>query len=431
MLTFRIFLWVNLWVNMARKINKLTPLEIKALSKQGLYSDGNGLYLRINNDGAKSWRYRFMLDGNSREMGMGSLNLVSLSKARQEAIQCKLKVREGIDPIEERKASRAHLIGLNKSIPTFKECAVDYIRAHGVAWKNAKHEQQWVNSLTNHVYPKLGSMAVNAIERSHIMQVLEPIWRIKTETAKRIRGRIEMVLDWATVQGLREGENPARWRGHLDKLLPKPSAIMKEKHFAALPYTEIYDFMESLRSREANSAQLLRLIILTATRSGEARSATWSEIDLDKAIWTIPAERMKGKKEHVIPLCKEAVEIIKALPHMAGSDYLFAGIQSGKPLSDMVFAALMKRMARTGITTHGFRSTFRDWAAEQTAFPREVIEAALAHKLKDKAEAAYFRSNLLDKRRELMNQWAAYTQLPTIESGQVIKIADKSVRNRS
>lgn len=410
---------------MARQVNKLTDRTVKSKTERGLYSDGNGLNLQITKAGVKSWLFRFMLDGKAREMGLGPIHEVTLSQARLDALDCKKMVREGIDPIEDRKQRLMNRKVANKPMPDFKDCAEKYMRAHSPSWRNAKHQQQWANSLTNHVYPKLGSMPVNTIERSHIMQVLDPIWRDKTETAKRIRGRIETVLSWATVQGFREGENPARWRGHLDNLLPKPSALKKEKHFAALPYQEIKSFMDELRQREANSANALRLIILTATRSSEARSATWSEFDLDKATWTIPAERMKAQKEHIIPLCKEAVELINALPHMASNDYLFAGVRSGKPLSDMVFAALMKRMGRTGITTHGFRSTFRDWAAEQTAFPREVIEAALSHKLKDKVEAAYFRSNLLDKRRELMDKWADYTQLPTIESGAVINLADK------
>ena len=410
---------------MARSINKLADRTVKAKTKQGLYSDGNGLYLQITKAGVKSWLFRFMLSGKAREMGLGPVHEITLAQARIDAQACKTMLREGIDPIEERKKRLGAVKVNNQSKPTFKDCAERYIRAHAASWKNAKHIQQWKNSLKNYAYPVVGTMAVDGIERGHVMQIVEPIWLTKTETAKRVRGRIETVLDWANVQGFRKGENPARWRGHLDMLLPKPSAVKKETHFAALPYQDINSFMDELRAREAQSALALRLIILTAVRSGEMRGAVWSEFDLEKATWTIPKERMKADKEHVIPLSAEAVEIIKTLPRMAGRDHLFTGVKSGRPLSDMVFSQLMKRMERTGITTHGFRSTFRDWAAELTGFSREVIEHALAHQLKDKAEAAYFRSNLLDKRRELMNKWADYTKQPAIESGHVIKLADK------
>jgi integrase len=410
---------------MARQINKLTDRTIRAIKKQGLTSDGNGLYLQVSRSGTKSWLFRFMMDGRSREMGLGSLHTVSLSEARDEAQECKKTLREGIDPIEERKSRLQATKSLNIPMPTFQKCAEDYIRAHSASWKNAKHAKQWGSSLATYAYPVLGLLQVNAVDRSFIMRVLEPIWRNKTETAQRLRARIENILDWARVQGFREGENPALWRGHLDKLLPKPSSVKKVKHLAALPYVQISGFMSELRGREALSALALRLIILTATRSGEARGAKWTEFDLTKAIWTIPAERMKAEKEHIIPLCKEALSIIQSIPRIAGSEYLFTGTRSGKPLSDAVFKKLMERMGVTGITTHGFRSTFRDWAAEQTSFPREVIESALAHQLKDKAEAAYFRSNLLDKRRELMNKWSDYINLPAIKSGDVIKLNSK------
>lgn len=407
---------------MARQINKLSDRTVKAKKEQGRYNDGNGLYLQVSKSGSKSWLFRYMLDNKSKEMGLGSIRTVPLGVARTEALECKKLLREGIDPIKERKERLARAKTANIDVLTFERCAEAYLEAHSASWKSVRHEKIWRSSLKRFAYPIIGNLPVNTIERGHIMQVLDPIWRVKTETAKRLRGRLENILDWATVQEFRKGENPARWRGHLDKLLPKPSELYKVKHFAALPYQEINSFMDKLRERDAQSALALRLIILTATRSGEVRKAVWSEFDLDKGIWVIPAERMKADKEHTIPLCKEAISIIQQLPRLAGCDYLFTSPKSGNPLSDVVFKQLMKRMGVSDITTHGFRSTFRDWAAEQTSFPREVIENALAHQLKDKAEAAYFRSNLLDKRRELMNKWGDYTKLPSTQDGKIIHL---------
>ncbi len=407
---------------MAKQINKLTDRSVKAQKKQGRYADGNGLYLQVSKSGSKSWLFRYMLDGRARQMGLGSVGTKTLSEAREDSLTYKRLLKEGIDPIQDRNNRIAKTKAANKDILTFKESTEEYLKAHSAAWKSVRHGEIWHSSVKRYAYPELGTMPISSIERSHIMRVLKPIWVKKTETAKKLRGRLEAILDWATVQDYRKGENPARWRGHLDKLLPKPSEVHTVQHFAALPYSEINNFMNKLREREALSALALRLISLTATRSGAVRGAKWSEFDLKNAIWTIPAERMKARKEHVIPLCNEALSIVLSLPHLAGSEYLFTGTRSGKPISDVVFKKLMERMKTTGITTHGFRSTFRDWAAEQTSFPREVIESALAHQLKDKTEAAYFRSNLLDKRRELMDKWGDYTLLPTIETGEVINI---------
>ncbi len=395
---------------MARQINKLSDRQVKAEKRPGRHADGNGLYLQVSQSASKSWLFRFMQDGKSREMGLGSINSVSLAEARALAIECKRLLRDGIDPIKKRRERLAQTKAEQKDIFTFKRCAAEYLKAHSAGWKSDRHAEIWASSVKRYADPIIGEMPIHLVDRGHIMRILDPIWRTKTETAKKLRGRLESILDWATVQDYRKGENPARWKGHLDKLLPKPSEVSKVKHFPALPYQQIYSFMEELRQREAPSALALRLIILTACRSGEIRGAVWPEVDLDAATWTIPADRMKAGKEHVIPLCPEAVSILQSLPRMANSDYLFSSAKSGKPLSDVVFKKLMERMERTGITTHGFRSTFRDWAAEQTSFPREVIENALAHQLKDKAEAAYFRSNLLDKRRELMNQWGEYAR---------------------
>jgi integrase len=410
---------------MARQINKLSDRGIKAEKKQGRYADGNGLYLQVSRSGSKSWLFRFMMDKKPREMGLGSTSTVTLSEARVEALECKKKLREGIEPIKARNERLERIKADNVDVLSFKKCAEEYLKAHSARWKSIRHAEIWKSSLKRFAYPLLGHLPVNTIERSHIMCVLDPIWREKTETAKKLRGRLENILDWATVQDFRKGENPARWRGHLDKLLPKPSELHKVKHFAALPYQEINSFMNKLREREALSAQALRLIILTATRSGEVRNAVWPEFNTEKAIWTIPAERMKADKEHIIPLCEEAISIVRSLPRLSENQHLFASPKSGKPLSDVVFKKLMERMEIINITTHGFRSTFRDWAAEQTAFPREVIENALAHQLKDKAEAAYFRSNLLDKRRELMKLWGDFTKMRNEKTGQIIDLANK------
>ena len=407
---------------MAKQINKLSVRGIKSQNKSGRYADGNGLYLQVGKSGAKSWLFRYMLDGKSREMGLGSIRIETLSQAREKAKHCKKLLKSGTDPIRDRQKHIAIEKADNKEMLSFQKCTEGYLKAHSASWRSARHAGIWLSSVKRFAYPIVGSIHVNKIERGHIMNILDPIWREKTDTASRLRGRLESILNWATVQEYRKGDNPARWRGYLDQLLPKPSEIHTVKHFAALPYREINAFMSKLKEREALSALALRLIILTACRSIEVREAEWSEFDLENATWTIPTERRKMKKEHVIPLCKEALDIIQSIPRAEDSVHLFTGPRSNKPMSDVVFKKLMERMKVTGITTHGFRSTFRDWAAEQTSFPREVIEDCLAHQLRDKTEAAYFRSNLLDKRRELMNKWADYTQQLVIENGQVISI---------
>lgn len=411
---------------MARQINKLSDRGVRAQHKSGRYADGNGLYLQVSKSGSKSWIFRYMIDAKPREMGLGSVLTVALSEARIKALQYRKNLHEGIDPIRLKNERLALAKKANIQIYTFKKCTEEYLRAHSASWKSTRHAEIWHSSVRRFAYPVLGSLSVNVIERGHIMRVLDPIWRTKTETAKKLRGRLEAILDWASVQDYRSSENPARWKGHLDKLLPKPSELHKVNHFAALPYEQIYDFMNELDDRDATSAQALRLLILTATRSGEVRGAKWSEINLDKAVWLIPAERMKAKVEHIIPLCDKSLSIIQSLPRMVDNDLLFFNPKSGKPLSDVVFKKLMERMGRTGFTTHGFRSTFRDWAAERTSFPREVIESALAHQLKDKAEAAYFRSNLLDKRRELMNVWMKYINTPKITDSKIINFQQKN-----
>ena len=291
---------------------------------------------------------------------------------------------------------------------TFEQCATAYIEAHRDGWKNLKHASQWQNTLKQYAYPVFGPLPVRSIDTGLVLKVIEPIWKTKTETASRVRGRIENILDWATVRGYRQGENPARWRGHLDKTLPKRSKVQKVNHHPAMPYESIGPFMKALRSRSDLSASALEFIILTAARTGEVLGAIWSEFDLNNGIWTIPAERMKADAEHRVPLSDAALSIVMQLTRIEGNDFIFPGGKPGRPLSNMACLKLLERMGNNDITVHGFRSTFRDWAAEQTAFPREVAERALAHTLSDKTEAAYQRRDLFDKRRQLMAAWSEF-----------------------
>ena len=391
-----------------RAVNKLSAQKIEALKKPGLYADGLGLYLQVSTFGTKSWLFRFMRDGKARKMGLGAFHTVSLKLARQKALDCRLKLDAGIDPIEERnEAKQARKLEAAKTI-TFKDCADKYIAAHRATWKNAKHAEQWPATLKAYVYPTLGELSVADIDVGLVMGVLEPIWTEKPETASRVRGRIETVLDWAAARKYRGGENPARWRGHLDKLLPARSKVAKVKHHPALPYVEIAGFMTALQAMEGISPRALEICILTATRTSETVEARWPEFDLDNKMWTIPAERMKAGKEHRVPLSDRAVEILKALPQDDESDFVFIGDKKGKSLSNMALLMTLRRMERSDLTTHGFRSTFRDWAAEQTAYPNEMVEMALAHTVSNKTEAAYRRGDMLEKRRRLMKDWASY-----------------------
>ena len=391
---------------MARQIGILSAMAVNKQTKPGLYADGGGLYLQVTESGAKTWIFRFMMAGKRRDMGLGPFHTVGLAEARQAAAECRKLKLQGIDPIAKRQseqlAARAEVAKVN----TFKQCAEAYISAHEPAWRNAKHGSQWRNTLTTYVYPVFGELPVNAVDTGLMMKVLEPIWATKTETASRLRGRIEMVLDWAAARKYREGENPARWKGHLDKLLPARSKVQKVEHPAALPYEQIGTFMKALREQEGVAARGLEFQILTAARTGEVIGAVWDEIDLENKVWAIPASRMKAGKEHRIPLSLAAVSLLKAMQKLSVSAYVFPGGKKDKPLSTAAFLATLKRMKRPDLTAHGFRSTFRDWAAEKTDFPSEVAEMALAHTVGDKVEAAYRRGDLFEKRRALMEAWA-------------------------
>lgn len=388
-------------------LNKLSVTGIKNKSERGYYADGGGLYFRVSAFDTRSWAFRFTMLGKAREMGLGAYPDVTLMEARERAAEARRLLRDGVDPIEARKATRSATAAAVSRALTFGQCVDAYIAKESPAWKNSKHEAQWRSTLETYAYPVIGKLLVRDVTEEHVLKILEPIWLVKTETASRVRGRIESVLDFAKAKKLRDGDNPARWRGFLDKHLPKPKKIAKVKHHPALPYAEIGAFMPELKAQEGMGARALEFAILTAARSGEVRGATWSEIDLDAATWTIPASRMKAEKEHRVALSAAALKLLKALPRIDGSDLLFPSSKN-TPLSDMTLTAVLRRMGRGDITAHGFRSTFRDWAGETTAYPREVIEHALAHQLKDKAEAAYARGTLLEKRRKLMEAWGKY-----------------------
>lgn len=395
---------------MARPIHKLSARTVEIKRKPGVYGDGGGLYLQVGPTGSKSWLFRFTLHGRAREMGLGPLHTVSLAEAREKAIACRKLLAEGIDPIEHRNAERRRAQLETAKTLTFSESAAAYIEANKAAWRNHKHAAQWRNTLNTYAAPVLGDLPVQTIDTALVLRVLEPIWREKTETANRVRGRIEAVLDWATARGFRTGENPARWRGHLDKLLPRRSKVQPVKHHAALPYIEMGKFVACLRLEQGGAARALEFAILTAARVGEVIGAKWREIDLDARVWTIPSERMKAHREHRVPLSDRAIEILDEMrPFRREDDYVFPGLRSGKSLSNAsMLALLQRRMGYKNLTVHGFRASFRTWAAERTNFSREIAEAALSHVLKDKTEAAYQRGDLFERRRKLMHAWASY-----------------------
>jgi integrase len=395
---------------MSRIKNKLTARTVETKKAPGYYSDGGNLYLRVSSNLTKTWAFYYKKDGKRTEMGLGSVSNVTLEQAREKASELRKQLANGIDPLSEKQRQDSERkVQLAKTM-TFQQCAEAYINAHRAGWKNPKHIQQWQNTLAQYAFPVFGSLDVKSIDTGLITKCLEPIWLTKNETAGRVRGRIECVLDWATARKYRAGENPARWRGHLDKLLAKPSKIQKTEHHSALPYTELNGFIEQLRQQDGIAAKCLEFTILTAARTGETIGATWDEIDLGTKIWTIPADRMKASREHRVPLSSHALGILNKMAEIRLNNYVFPGTKKG--LSNMAMLAILKRMDRTDITVHGFRSTFRDWAAESTAYPGEVVEMALAHAIKNLTEAAYRRGDLLEKRSRLMEEWAWFCNTP-------------------
>jgi integrase len=403
----------------------LSAVKVAKLKEPGRYGDGGNLWLQVTNtsrkddDGApivtKSWVFRYKLNGKARAMGLGPLELVSLAEARDLAQEARKLLLKGKDPIEERDKARdaateAKRIEAARSV-TFKHCAEKYLAAHQGSWKNDKHRAQWGSTLSVYAYPEIGALPVSAVDTALVLRILEPIWSTKRETASRLRGRIEVILDWARVAGYRQGENPARWRGHLDHLLARKSK-RSTRHHPAMAYKDLPAFMQELRTRDSISARALEFTILTAARTGEAIEAKRSEVDREARVWTVPAERMKAGRGHRVPLSDRAFAILEALPEIEGCPYLFPSSAlfpdgSTRPLSNMAMLELLRGM-RPGLTVHGFRASFKDWAREQTDHPRDIVEAALAHVIGDKAEAAYVRGDAIAKRRALMDDWAAY-----------------------
>jgi integrase len=401
-----------------KSINRLSALAVANAKTAGRYGDGGGLYLQVSASGTKSWLFRYKTAGRSRYMGLGSLYTVSLAQARDAAGECRRLLLQGIDPIDHRYGMRAAARLDAAKAMTFDDCRDAYIAAHGAGWRNAKHRAQWVNTLSTYVSPVFSNLPVQSVDVGLVMRVLEPIWSTKPETASRLRGRIERVLDWAKARGFRDGENPARWRGHLDHLLPARSKVQKVQHHAALPFSDVGLFMTALQERDGVAARALEFVVLTAARTGESLGATWNEIDFSTRTWTIPANRMKSHREHRVPLSGDAIRLLETMQATRSSEFVFPGQRQGKPLSNMALLMMLRRMGRGDVTTHGFRSSFRTWAAERTDFPHEVVEAALAHVIGNKVEAAYQRGDLFDKRRRLMDEWACYLRGDVFERGE-------------
>lgn len=435
----------DLWgADVAKTTHKLTTRGIQAFNEPGRYPDGGGLYLDVTDTGSKSWVYRFMLNKRSREMGLGRFPDVGLAEARKKAEEARRQRAEGIDPIDARKeAERVARLARSEAM-TFQKAAEAYIDAHEASWRNAKHAAQWKSTLEAYVYPQIGDLDVAKVDTDVVLACLEPIWRRVPETASRVRGRIETVLDWAKARRYRDGPNPAVWRGHLSSLLPAPRKVRKGKHFPSLPYGQIGAFMAALTQLDGMGRHALEFIILTAARSTEVREMTWGELEPDGVTWVRPEERMKGGVAHRVALSQAATELLDTVARMQGfknmaeardkgADKFVFGSKRGKALSDMTISAVIRRMndpdpvwvdpmqGRSGVVPHGFRATFRTWVAEQTDYSRDLAEAALAHTEGDKVVAAYQRGPMLEKRRKLMEDWAEYCSSP-------LQIMKKSAR---
>jgi integrase len=408
---------------MARQTKRLSARAIATLNKPGRHADGDGLYLVVDAGGAKRWAFIFRWHGKLKEMGLGGLSAVPLADARGKAAEARRILAAGRNPIEERRAAET----ARKSATAFGSFATELVKELAPGFRNEKHRGQWASTLETYCTSIWGK-PLDAIETADVLAVLSPIWLTKSETASRLRGRIERVLDAAKAKGLRSGENPARWRGHLDTLLPRRKKLTRGHH-AALPYSDVPEFVASLRKRQSVAALALEFLILTASRSGEVIGATKEEIDRKAKLWTVAAERMKGGREHRVPLCARCLEILDVVgPLNAGTDYVFPGHKRGRPLSNMAFDMLLRRI-KMNITVHGFRSSFRDWAGEATTFPREVAEAALAHVVGDETERAYRRGDALEKRRKLMDAWAGFIGSPK-QVGKVVPLVAGNARER-
>lgn len=415
---------------MPKVAKELSALEVKNLPP-GSHAVGGvaGLILEVSSTGGKTWLLRVRMGSKRREIGLGGYPSTSLSEARQKARDVRQQIAEGQDPVAQRQAQKAALLAQQASLKTFAWCVDSYLDGMEGQWKNAKHAAQWRSTLETYANPIIGKLAVQSIALPHVLEVLNQpqpdkgnaaLWDSKNETASRLRGRVEKVLDWATVHGYRDGLNPARWKGHLDAILKAPNKIQKTEHHKAIPYAEMNPFMKALRQQEGTGARALEFAILCAARSGEVRGATWAEFDLKKGLWTIPGERMKAGKPHTVPLSKQALQLIAAIEPTAGTDLVFPSPR-GKVLSDMTLTAVMRRMQLEAVP-HGFRSTFRTWGGEQTAYPRDMLEFSLAHTLENKVEAAYMHGTQIEKRRKLMQDWADYVDLPQAHGGNVIPL---------
>lgn len=385
----------------------MTALEVSRLKMDGAYAVGGaaGLYLQVIG-GSRVWVYRYMFMRQRRRMGLGSYPSISLAAARDAARAARVLRDSGVDPIKERQDTREAARREAAAQLRFEDAAAAYIREHESTWRNVKHAQQWRNTLKLYAHPKIGDVHVSEIDAQHVLRVISPIWKTKTETASRVRGRIELILDWATAHGHRTGPNPARWRGQLEHILANPKKIAPVEHLAAIPFPDLPAAYQQIAAVRGQSARALRFLILTAVRSGEVRGMTWSEVDLASGIWTVPASRMKAKREHRVPLSQQALELLKVQPQHELGEYVFPSNRMG-PLSDMAFTTLMRRHQLNAVP-HGFRSTFRDWAGEMTHHPRDAVELCLAHTIDTKTEAAYRRGDMLEKRAAIMQEWADY-----------------------
>jgi len=400
--------WARLF-HMAKQAAGLSARRVETEKRPGLYAAGDGLYLRVAASGSKSWIYRFQIAGKRRDMGLGPVRLFSLAQARERAREAGRLAYDKQDPIAHRTVERAAASLAAAKEMTFASCAAAYIEAHQAGWRNQKHGAQWTATLETYAYPIFGKQPVQSIDVGLVLKAIEPIWSTKPETASRVRGRIEAILDWATARGYREGPNPAQWRGHLDKLLPARGKVRKVEHHAALPFDEIGAFMVELRQQEGIAARALELCILTAARTGEVLGMKWSELKLGpERLWVVSGDRTKAGREHRVPLSDPAVKILEAMQAIRTGDFVFPGAKAGQPLSGMSMLMLLRRMGRGDLTSHGFRSSFKDWASERTSYAGEITEMALAHAVSDKVEAAYRRGDLLLKRHQLMRDWAKF-----------------------
>jgi len=398
---------------MPKRVLPLTARQVETARKPGFYADGNGLYLRVAPGGSRSWVYRFMLNGRRRDMGLGPYPLVTLASARERVAAARLVKLDGTDPLEERRAGALKARVERAKVVTFAEAAQQYVSAHRAGWRGARAVQDWTGTIEAYVLPIFGDLPVAEIDTGLVMQAIQPIWNTKTATATRVRARVEAVLDWCRVRGYRQGENPARWKGHIEALLPRKSKVAPVEHHPAMPYGEVAAFLAELRYVESSAARALEFAILTAARSGEVIGARWDEIDIPNRLWIVPAARMKSGREHRVPLSPPAMAVLEKIAETRYSDWVFSGRQVGQPIGKMAMLLTLQRVSgRDDISVHGFRSSFRDWCAELTQYPSELAEMALAHSINSAVEAAYRRGDMFDRRRKLAEAWGRFCTAP-------------------